>query len=103
MKLRQLELLANYGDYLGQKLQEIRADLKAAAAGASSEVRKAAFELRPPKTWLTIVDELAGANVTDLYKYVYIACGILGINPNYMLWLIGEWRDRNCIFHNQIY
>lgn len=102
VKLRRLELLANYGDYLGQELQEIRADLKAAAAGASSEVREAALELGPQKTWLTIADELAGANMGDLRKHVYIACGVLGIDPNHMLWLITEWAERNRIFHNQI-
>jgi len=65
-------------------------------------VRKAAFELEPPKTWLTIADELAGADVADLRKDVYVACGVLGIDPNHMTWLIGEWAERNRIFHNQI-
>ena len=78
IKLRRLELLANYGDYLGQGLGEIRADLG------------------PPKTWLTIADELAGA------KDVYVACGVLGIDPNHMVWLIKEWAERKRIFHNQI-
>ena len=102
VKLRRLELLANYGDYLGQELQEIRLDLKAAATSAGSEVREAALELGPPKTWLTIADELAGASMGDLRKHVYIACGVLGIDPNHMLWLIKEWAERNRIFHNQI-
>jgi hypothetical protein len=102
VKLRRLELLANYGDYLGQELQEIRADLKAAVTGAGSEVREAALELGPPKTWLTIADELAGANMGDLRKHVYVACGVLGIDPIHMLWLIKEWAERNRIFHNQI-
>ena len=102
VKLRRLELLANYGHYLGQELQQIRADLKAAATGAGSEVRDATLELGPPKTWLIIADELAGANMADLRKHVYIACGVLGIDPNHMLWLIKEWAERNRIFHNQI-
>ena len=95
---------ANYGDYLGQELQEIRADLKAAtrAIGAGSEVDKAAIELGPPKTWLTTADELADANMIDLRKHVYIACGVLGIDPNHMIWLINEWAERNRVFHNQI-
>jgi hypothetical protein len=101
VKLRRLELLANYGDYLGQELQEIRADLKVAATGARSEVREAALELGPSKTWVTIADELAGANMGDLRNHVYIACGVLGIDPNHMLWLIEEWAERNRIFHNQ--
>ena len=42
MKLRRLELLANYGDYLGQELKEIWADLKAVATVAGPEVQKAA-------------------------------------------------------------
>ena len=102
VKLRRLELLSNYGDYLGQGLQGIRADLEAAATGDGSEVQYAALELGPPKTWLTIADELAGANMGDLRKNVYIACGVLGIDPNHMLWLIKERAERNRIFHNQI-
>ncbi|KAA6407219.1 MAG: hypothetical protein FRX48_09021 [Lasallia pustulata] len=102
VKLRRLELLANYGDYLEQELQCIRADLKAAATGAGSVVRDAALELGSRKTWLTIADELAGANMSDLRKHVYIACGVLNIDPNHMLWLIKEWAEKNRIFHNQI-
>lgn len=102
VKLRRLELLANYGDYLGQELQEIRADLKAAATGVGSEARDAALQLGPPKTWLTIADELAGTNMGKLRDHVYIACGVLGIDPYHMLWLIKEWAERNRIFHNQI-
>ena len=102
VKLRRLELLANYGDHLGQELQESRANLKAAATGAGSDVREAALELGSPKTWLTIADELAGANMGELRKHVYIACGVLGIDPNHILWLIKEWAERNRTFHNQI-
>ena len=102
IKLRRLELLANYGDYLGQELQDIRANLKAAATGAGPDLKEAAVELGPPKTWLTIADELAGANMGDLQKHVYIACGVLGIDPNHMKWLIQEWAERNRIFHNHI-
>lgn len=100
--LRRLELLANYGDYLEQESQGIRADPKAAIPDAGSEVQHAILELGPPKTWVTTADELAGANMGDLRKNVYIACGVLGIDPNHMLWLIKEWAERNRIFHNQI-
>ncbi|KAL2048000.1 hypothetical protein ABVK25_011096 [Lepraria finkii] len=102
VKLRRLELLANYGDYLGQELQEIRADLKAAADGVGSEARDAALQLGPLKTWLTIADELAGANMGKLRDNVWIACGVLGIDPNHTLWLIKEWGERNRTLHNQI-
>ncbi|KAI9808903.1 MAG: hypothetical protein M1826_004020 [Phylliscum demangeonii] len=102
VKLRRLELLANYGDYLGHELQGHRADLKAAAAGGSGEVQDAAKELGSRKTWLNIADELAGTDVNDLRKHVHTACGVLGIDPYHMLWLIKEWGERNRTFHNQI-
>ena len=47
VKLRRPEPPANHGDYLGQELQEVRAD---------PGVQKVALELRLPKTWLTIAD-----------------------------------------------
>ena len=102
VKLRRLELLANYGDYLGQELQQIRVDLKAAAKGAAADVQKVNLELSPPRTWLAIADELAGADMGDLRKHVYIACGVLGMDPHHMLLLIEQWGDRNRIFHNQV-
>ena len=101
VKLRRLEFLANYGDYLGQELQEIRLDLKAIAIGASSEVRVAAIELGPPRSCLDTASELAGDVVGNLRKDVDIACGVLGIDSIHMSWLIKEWADRNRI-HNPI-
>jgi hypothetical protein len=44
-------------------------------------VRNAVFELGPPKTRLAVTDELAGADISKLRKHVYIACGVLGIDP----------------------
>lgn len=102
VRLRRLEFTANYGDYLGQELQGIRADLKEAAKGASSEIRSATRESGPPKTWVAIDDELAGANMADLRKHVNVACDILGLDSQHMVWLIKEWAERNRIFHNQI-
>lgn len=88
IRLRRLELLANYGDSLGQKLQEIRADLKAAAlvAGIKNKTQEASSEHGPSKTWLMIANELAGADIGDLRKYVHGACGVLGIDSIHMLW-----------------
>ena len=95
VKLRRLEFLANYGDYLGQELQEIQVDLKTAAVDANSE---ADTGLGPPISWLDIADE----DVGNLRKDVDVACGVLGIDSNHMSWLIQEWADRNRILHNQI-
>lgn len=102
LKLRRLELLANYGDYLGQELQEIRADLKAAAIGASSDVREVAIRLGPPKSWIDIAEQLDSEDMSNLRQHVDVACGILGIDSNHMLWLIKEWAERNRFFHNKI-
>jgi hypothetical protein len=103
-KLRQLELYAEYGDYLGQTLENVRKDLKAAAkaSGDDEEIRKAVAVLRGPKPWVTIADELADTNMLDLRNGVDIACYRLGIDPNHMKWLIQEWASRNRTFHNRI-
>jgi len=95
VRLRRLELLANYGDYLGQ-------DLNAGARGASSEMRSAALEMEKSKSWLTIGNELARVDLSDLHKQVHTACGILGIDPNHIVWLMKEWANRNRTFYNQI-
>ena len=99
---RRQEFVANYGDYLGQELQVIREDLEAPAKRASSEVQYAALGLGPPNTWIDNDNELAGANMTDLRKHVSVACGVLGIDPKHMVWLLNEWAERNRIFHSQI-
>ena len=84
------------------KLQEIQANLKAAAISAGSELREVALNPRLLKTWLTIADELVSANMTDLQRHEYTTCGVLGIDPIQMLWLIEEWAKRNRVFHNHI-
>lgn len=106
VKLRRLELLANYGDYLGYEVQGVRAELKAKAIGASPEVQQAAEKLGPRRTWVEIPDELIEDEMSDvtrddLRRHVHVACGVLGIDPTHMSWLIKEWAERNRTFHNQ--
>lgn len=104
LNLRWLEFMANYSDYVGKELQEVRADLKAAAIGANSGVREIApIALEAVKSWLDIAGQLGGEDVGNLRKHVDVACGVLGIDLSHMTWLIKEWAaDRNCIFHSQI-
>ena len=105
VKLRRLELLANYGDYLEHEVSHFRADLKEAASGAHSEnpeVLEASRGLSGSRTWTDIADELAGADVTGLRKNISGACDALGIDPEHMLWLIEEWAQRNRVFHSAI-
>lgn len=102
LNLRRLELMVNYDCYLGQGLQQTRAKLKEAAVDASLEVQAANAKFGPPKKWADIADELDGVNMVDLQRHVYVACGVLGIDPNHMLWLIKEWAEGNRKFHNKI-
>ena len=101
VKLRRWEMLANYGDYLGQSMQNFRAELKESAKTAP-EVKTASLELGPSKTWLEIADELKGQDVNNLRQHVYVASDALGVDPKHMIWLIEEWGERNRIFHCQI-
>ena len=66
INLPRLELLANYGYYLGYELQGIRANLKAKATGASSEVQKAAQKLEPRRIWVKMADELIENEFKDI-------------------------------------
>lgn len=101
VKLRRLELVANYGDYLGHELQFFPADLKAAAISNDVEIAEEAYELGLKKTWITIVDELASTDVNGLRRGGFVACRVLGIDSEHMLWLIKEWGERNGTFHNR--
>ena len=100
--LRQRELLFNYGDYLGQGLQEIRADLKVAATQGSYKTKQAALHLGAPNSWLDISDVLDGTNPEELDKHVYSACIVLGLDYQHMKWLIQQWGNRNRLVHIQI-
>ncbi len=104
VKLRQLELRANYGDYLGYEASLLRAKMKEAAAGAHSEnpaVRDASLGISGPRQWTAIADEL-DVNMDNLRTNVHSACEALGFDADHMLWLIGEWAQRNRTFHNSI-
>ncbi|KAM0795317.1 hypothetical protein BDR22DRAFT_871703 [Usnea florida] len=104
VKLRRLELRANYGDYLGHEASLFRADRKEAAAGAHSEnpaVREASSGILGPRQQTAIADDL-DINTQDLRTYFFSSCDALGFDADHMLWLIGEWAQRNCTFHNSI-
>lgn len=116
VKLRQLEMLANYGDgdYLlgGQELQEgIRAeeDLK------EEEVAKVEVEggtqdeddvvkAGTPFKWVSIADELAGSDALGIACHIRVASAALGIDAEHMSWLIEQWGSRSATrkFHNSI-
>ena len=105
LKLRKLENLGNYGEYLGQGLQEIRAKLKIEAGRQGpqhAQVQQAASDkLRGLQTWSEIAGELEGADTKELQKDVFTACNILNLDPIHMEILIQEWADQNIVAHNQ--
>ncbi|KAL8823161.1 MAG: hypothetical protein Q9191_006118 [Dirinaria sp. TL-2023a] len=104
VKLRRLELLANYGDYLGQELQEIRANLKQAALSpdVTPKTYDANIYLGAPYKWTDIAEDLKSVDTNNLRKKVWDACSVLGIDSRHMLWLIDEWAARNQLFHNKV-
>ena len=102
IQFRQRDMICNYGDYLGQEFQNIRVSLKELSKGASDEVQSAKLSLATPRTCVQSDDELKGESSNELKKHVYVCCGVLGIDPDHMLWLIDQWAERNRVFHNNI-
>jgi hypothetical protein len=103
VKLRRMELLANYGDYLDRSLRAARAHLKkgAAAEDANSDLKEASLALGPPKTWQPIAADLT-ADLKDMRRHASVASTVLGLDLLHMEWLINEWATRKNLFHNQI-
>ena len=96
-------MLGNYGDYLGQELQETRLRLTTTAHGSDDPaLRKAHLQLKSPKTSVNIAHELAGEDLHDLRKDDHVACGTLGVDAEHILWEIGEFAERNRLFHCSI-
>lgn len=93
VKLRQLELLTNYEDYLGHELQELRAGLKEAAKTGRKDVQKASVALGPRTTWVQIADELSGSDSLGIAAHVRVACGVLGIEADHDLADQGMGRE----------
>lgn len=112
LRLRKIEFKANYGDYLGQELQEFRASLKEKKKPLvyNDPVHRAARNLGAGrggvKTWSEIAEELTEelnqTNWSRMRRDVDIACDFLNLDPQHMVWLIKEWGDRNRKVHNRI-
>ena len=94
LRLRKLELLANYGDYMGQSLENYKADMKQKADDDDDEDEKlkpASKELTESKTWTTIAEGLEGHEGPELRQHVSRACAKLGLDSTHMRWLIEQW------------
>ncbi|MDI1493136.1 MAG: hypothetical protein OHK93_004923 [Ramalina farinacea] len=101
VKLRKLENLGNYGDYLGQDVQEMRATLRTEAGERGHQQAQAVSgRLRELPAWSEIAKGLEGADTKDLQKEVYTACGILNLDPEHMRNLIQQWADQNVVAYN---
>ena len=102
VKLRKLENLGNYGDYLGQNIEEIRAKLKTEAGQRGPQQAQVVSDsLQELRAWSEIANELEGADTNELRKHVFTACGVLNLDPVHMQNLIQEWADGNVVAHNQ--
>lgn len=103
VKLRRMELLANYEDYLDQSLQEAGAHLKKAVAAkdVSSNTKEASAAFSGPKTWQAIAAEIT-ADPRDIRRHVFVVSAILGLDSLHMKCLINEWATRNNQFYNKI-
>ena len=103
VKLRKLENLGNYGDFLGKSLQEIRAMLEIEAAKQSPQQAEAVSDSsRELPAWSEIANGLEGADTKELRKHVFTACDILNLDPNHMGDLVQEWADRKVVAHDQV-
>ena len=81
IELRKLELQANYADFMGQE--------EGVSVVASS---------RPPtplqQQQQNISRRLVDVDVSVLRKNVFLGCGILGLDPMHMRWLLQLWMER---------
>ena len=104
--LRRLELFANYGDYVGQDIQEIRSKLKVKSQGADIKTLSTVAWFKAPNRWNTMSEQLRnikkdGVDASGIMQHVDLICQVLGIDADHIIWLIHEWADRNQKLHNQ--
>ena len=102
VKLRRLDLMANYGNQFGQKIHESRANHKTVGAKADTDMREATLKPEPSTTYRTIANELAAVDMYDLRDRVWVACEIHAFDVIHMLSLIYDWREENRILRNKI-
>lgn len=94
-KLRRLQILTHYRDYIRPNLHDVRANnfKESSQGGRSKQAAAGTQHIRPPpRSWL---QELAETDPSALRKHVHIGCGILGLDTDTMLALITHWEDRN--------
>lgn len=119
-KFRELEILANYGDYLSHEVQGFRNRLFIPGADEGEEeiLSRARPAFGNQKLWTEIADilkieeekiaELSKASHDDDYLKTNISyilrrsCYFLGIDSEHMRWAIQEYANRNRKFHNNI-
>ena len=100
-RLRELEFLANYGDYLGADTSELR--------HRSRELKTPNYEqLSARNKWTTIADRLAlqiqaNSSAEDGVKAaVYAACTKIPLDYDQTIWTIQAYAERNGYCHNDV-
>lgn len=106
LRLRRLELLANYGDYLGQESQHLKADIeqKADDHDEAEESKPSMNEPTKSKTWKMLAEGWKGHEAPELRQHVSRACAKLGLDSTHMRWLIEQWglKRNHRTFHCRI-
>ena len=93
LKLKRLELLANYGDYFGEQSQGLRARLNKSPDDTTYD-QDHDTDLGPPQTWLQISRESKGDRRREVRESVRTCCIILGLNTDHTRSLIEKWGER---------
>ena len=103
LKLRRLELLAQYGDYLSLELANFKARLLDAVKQDRDNInlREAHSEIAKRKV-TQLAEELSKTDINALKTGVYVACDVLGIGTQHLLTLINLWSERRTAFHNEV-
>ena len=118
-KVRELEILCKYGDYVGHEVQSLRKNIYKQQADSGDEIELAAARplLSSQQMWTEIAQILETEKddidrwmtypeVDAVEHFVTVAlrnaCRILGYDFDHMYWAIQEYARRNRTFHNNI-
>ncbi|KAI9668497.1 MAG: hypothetical protein M1829_005375 [Trizodia sp. TS-e1964] len=100
-KLREMEIISNYGNYLGLELKNFRIKLWEGAAPKVlwTDVAEAIATSAEEEEGWREEPELLAQNLEKALRY---SCNALGLDQSHMLWTIQRYAERNRLFHSTI-
>ena len=120
LRIRESEILARYGDYLAQEVQDFRTDVYATRNDEEEEedMRTVRPSFSNERLWTEIAEimEVEGDEVEDWKRRpggteslqrnvrwaLKKACATLGLDNEHMYWAIQQYATRNRRFHSNI-